>query len=245
MTICTSLKALRERVVADFCSAAEFKAYTQLAFAFAGDHIHCPTAPETLIVGYTEFAQYLGLPDKTLRSSDLAPIFVATSGAPLLALVHQHQVVIFEAAYFDAIKLLLLDNPLRLPGKRQIEYSAVVAAASREEVLAYMVERELNELKYKPVAEWFAYLNRLVTGVNVTDLDVCRIAEAKATRDLLVHNSGIVNDIYIQKAGSLARYKVGETVTISSDYALEAWQLLSRATIAVIDTMAQKLCADA
>lgn len=40
----------------------------------------------------------------------------------------------------------------------------------------------------------------------------------KATRDLLVHNDGVINAIYLEKAGELARGQNGEVVPISSEY---------------------------
>ncbi len=50
----------------------------------------------------------------------------------------------------------------------------------------------------------------------------------KATRDLLIHNSGIVNKTYLDKAGKMARYTVGEQVVIDSSYFSDCWLLAKK-----------------
>ena len=51
-----------------------------------------------------------------------------------------------------------------------------------------------------------------------TDGEIERIAEMKAARDLLIHNLGIVNKTDLDKAGTKARYAVGDKVVIDSLY---------------------------
>ena len=58
-------------------------------------------------------------------------------------------------------------------------------------------DRELNELKYDRPMAWFDYLNRIVKLGCPTVEEIERFAEMKAARDLLIHNSGIVNFRYV------------------------------------------------
>ena len=231
------LQQLRTRVVDDLCAAMEFKAFTHLAYNMAAEHCNCATAGSGVTLGYTEFAHMLGLPDKTIPTGELAGHFTCALEGPFLSLVHQHQVVIFESGFFDLLQILLTDQPLRLPGKRQIEYSVVVAARSKEEIIASLVDRELNELKYKSVTDWFLYLNRLVSECRISEDDAGKIAEAKATRDLLVHNAGVVNDIYLQKAGKHARFTLGQAVSVTGHYTRDVWQTMASVLTGTIDTL--------
>jgi hypothetical protein len=235
-----AFSSLRDRAVHDFCAAMEFKAYTQLAFKFAEAHAKCASAPARMVLGYSKFAHSLGLPDKEIGTADISQHFLNAGGEPLLSLVHQHQVVVFEAAFFDLIRLLLLDKPKRLPSKRQVEYSVITSATTYQDIVAYLVDRELNELKYKPVSDWFEYLERLVSGLNITEDEVGKISEAKATRDLLVHNSGIVNSIYLQKAGKFSRFSLGDRVLVGGAYTLDVWQLLGGVVLRAIDRVIEK-----
>jgi hypothetical protein len=43
-------------------------------------------------------------------------------------------------------------------------------------------------------------------------------SEIKATRDIIVHNNGVINDKYIEKAGSAARGDVGDTIQVDIEY---------------------------
>jgi hypothetical protein len=53
-------------------------------------------------------------------------------------------------------------------------------------------------------------------------------AEIKATRDILEHNAGVVNETYRRKAGKIARYEVGERVGLEDAYHLESWGLMKK-----------------
>ena len=53
-------------------------------------------------------------------------------------------------------------------------------------------------------------------------------AEMKATRDILEHNAGVVNDIYIRKAGNRTRYAVGDLVEIDDSYHFASWRLIKK-----------------
>ena len=48
----------------------------------------------------------------------------------------------------------------------------------------------MNELKYEPLREWFAAINRAVKLDCPTGYEIDALAEIKAARDLLEHNAG-------------------------------------------------------
>ena len=56
---------------------------------------------------------------------------------------------------------------------------------------------------------------------------IASIAEIKATRDIFEHNSGIVNQVYLNKAKGKARFGLGESIEISDQYLFDSWKLLS------------------
>ena len=81
-----------------------------------------------------------------------------------------------------------------------------------------MVSREVNEIMYERPSGWFAYLEeRAKLGCPTAD-EIERIAEAKASRDVLVHNRGVANRTYESKAGKFARYKDGLQIDITDPY---------------------------
>ena len=52
------------------------------------------------------------------------------------------------------------------------------------------------------------------------------LAELKALRDVLEHNDGRINKLYLEKAGDKKRGNDGESIEISDDILLESYQLL-------------------
>ena len=80
------------------------------------------------------------------------------------------------------------------------------------------MDKELNEVMYQSPAGWFEYLEKMAKlGVPATE-EIRQFAEAKASRDVLVHNRGVANKTYESKAGTLARYQPGERIEIPGDY---------------------------
>ena len=109
---------------------------------------------------------------------------------------------VFEAFLFDFLRLLLANDPRHLAQKKQIEVGVALSAADTQALVLLIAERELNELKYDRPRAWFDYMNKIVKLGCPTEDEIERIAEMKAARDLLIHNSGIVNKTYLDKAGA-------------------------------------------
>jgi len=135
---------------------------------------------------------------------------------------------VFEAFLFDFLQLLLTHDPRHLAQKKQIEVGVALSAADRDALVLLIAERELNELKYDRPKAWFDYLNRIMKLGCPTDDEIERIAEMKAARDLLIHNSGIVNQTYRDKAGTKARYVVGDKLVIDRPYFDDCWVLAKK-----------------
>ena len=72
-------------------------------------------------------------------------------------------------------------------------------------------------LFYAKPATQFEYFVQVI-GVEVSEDIKSRWIELKATRDLLVHNSGKINELYLNKSNSSARGALGDIVTIDKEY---------------------------
>ncbi len=135
----------------------------------------------------------------------------------------QQFVSIFETYLVDLLRLWLTAHPESLGGKK-IDFRAVLDAPDKDAITAAVVGRELNEVAYERPAGWFAYLNqRVALGCPSPD-QIDRIAEAKATRDVLVHHRGVANPTYAAKAGPRARHPAGERVEVPESYHRQTWQ---------------------
>ena len=104
----------------------------------------------------------------------------------------------------------------------------VLKAPDKSAIVLTVVDKELNELKYERLADWFAYLERLANLGCPTADEIEKLAEIKASRDILVHNSGIANATYASKAGTRARYRDGEKLEIPEQYHRASWETINK-----------------
>lgn len=145
----------------------------------------------------------------------------------LITLTFKQFVATFEAFFFDFLHRLLRHNPWQF-ARSQLDFEAVLKAHDRDEIIAAVLGKQLNELKYEGPREWFAALTKAVRLDCPRDDEVDALAEIKATRDLFEHNAGVVNDVYLRKAGKKARYPLGDLAEVDGPYHLASWSLLKK-----------------
>ena len=108
----------------------------------------------------------------------------------------------------------------------QVPLSEILVASDRAAILRGVAERIVHELAYRRPDQWFQFLdNRVHLGCPETAQQEA-LCEMKAARDVLEHNRGVVGPDYLDKAGTAARYGVGETVQIEEPYLLACFALL-------------------
>ena len=117
----------------------------------------------------------------------------------LTSATFQHFVSLFENFVFDFIRAWLTEYPSSLSGN-QLKFQTVLESADKDDVVAAVVQKEVLGLAYKRVAEWFAYLERIAQLSCPTQDQIKQLAEIKASRDVLVHNNGIANSVYVDKS---------------------------------------------
>ena len=171
-----------------------------------------------------------------VSSGDLAALLLTYLDNDLPRLVLYQAVSQFEAFFFDLLGVVLQFNPRALSQKRQVTVGEVLDALDYKNLLETIIDRELVELQYKAPSDWFAFLNKII-HLGLPDGDVARLAELKATRDLHLHNRGVVNDTYLRKSGPLARAVLGSVLPVSRPYVYDGVDFLKR--------LADRLCAAA
>ena len=163
-----------------------------------------------------------------INSTDLAALSQNYVAGYLTESVFQHLVSFFEDFVFDLLRLWLTAYPAGIPNKdrKPVDLAMVIGASDKDAILEFVIDRELNALKYERPIAWFRYLNDRVKLGCPNEEQIERLAEIKALRDLLSHNRGIVNETYIQKAGARARYKLGQRLEVPEPYLRETWTLI-------------------
>jgi len=130
----------------------------------------------------------------------------------------------FESTLFEVLRLVIIAYPKKLTlniqgvqTDRNVPLEVLLQSSSLDGALAEVIRRRINSISYASPQAYLEYLNR-IAGITITDPSFHDYLEIKATRDLIIHNAGIINDIYIQKSGNKARGAIGERLTIDARY---------------------------
>jgi hypothetical protein len=188
-------------------------------------------------VVWEAFVQSVGQGHTTSFHSPITGTLIDQHGLVSLASQYQNKylatfafrqaVSTFETFLFEFLHRVLLHNPWQFASKR-LEFEVVLKAKDRDEVVSDVLAKQLNELKYEKLRDWFDFLSKAVKLPGPSDDEIDSLAEIKATRDLLEHNSGLVNDTYLRKAGKKARFPLGAPAEIDEPYHLESWRLIRK-----------------
>ncbi len=168
--------------------------------------------------------------------SDLARKYVT---GHLASATFQHFVSLFEDFVFGFLRAWLTEYPESLK-RKQLQFETVLELADRAAIVQTVVQEKLVGIAYKPVEKWFKYLNGIVQLGCPTADQIEQLVEIKASRDILVHNGGIVNSVYVEKAKGRARFKVGEALEVPDRYHRESWQLIRQIVTDIGDAGIEK-----
>ena len=88
---------------------------------------------------------------------------------------------------------------------------------SRDDMIDKIIKQRLESLFYASPQKQLEYLDKSL-GIKLEEELWGKWIESKARRDLVVHNGGVVNDIYLKKAGKFALLNLGNQAIIDEDY---------------------------
>jgi hypothetical protein len=217
VSLSDDVRTLRDRVLADLTSAHDYYTDTKIAWRL----VH-----KIIAAGHTITIRNMTTGTVTTQT-ELATKTRGYVTEQLTEATFQQFISIFENFYFDLLCLWLTTYPQSL-GKKMVDFKTILELPDREAITQLVVRKELNEILYDRPTEWFVYLEDKAKLGCPTANEIERIAEAKASRDVLVHNRGIVNKTYESKAGNLARYHEGDKIDISEHYHRETWELIRK-----------------
>ena len=217
MAVSEDIRTIRDQVLADLTAAHDYCTDTKTAWRIVRKVIAAGRA--------------ITIRNKiTGTVTTQAELAVKASGyvsEQLTEATFQQFISLFENFYFDLLRLWLTAYPQSL-SKKTVDFQTILELPDKDAITGLVVRKELSEFLYDRPAAWFAYLEKKAKLGCPTANEIDRIAEAKASRDVLVHNKGVVNKIYESKAGHLARFHEGEGIDVSERYHREIWELIRK-----------------
>jgi len=230
MALPDDIGALRDRVLADLNAAHDYYTDTKIAWDIVRRFI---AAGQTLSIR--------NMTTGTVTThAELAGKSRGYVAEQLAEVTFQQFISIFENYFFDLVRLWLMAYPKSLSGKK-VDFKDVLDAADKDAITARVVSKEVTEILYDRPTAWFDYLEEKAKLGCPTNDEIAKIAEAKASRDVLVHNRGVAGKTYESKAVALARYKDGQRIDVPEDYHRATWELLRKVVTDLSDAAIAKV----
>lgn len=217
MALADELESLRDRVLQELNAAHDYYTDTKIAWDIVGRAIADGRTFSIRNMTTGTVTTHVELAGK-LRGYVVEQLAEAT---------FQQFISIFENYFFELVRLWLTAYPKNLIGKK-VDFKDVLDAPDKDAITARVVSKEVNEILYDRPTAWFDYLEEKANLGCPTKEEINKVAEAKASRDVLVHNRGVASKTYESKAGILARYKEGHRIDIPEHYHRETWELIRK-----------------
>jgi hypothetical protein len=144
----------------------------------------------------------------------------------------------FESFLGDLLITFLDHYPQRItetmqgiPACPSVSAKDLVAAQNKEELVRRVLSDHVSSVFRQRPSLYMSYVSKLLSVKN--DPSFSDYYEVAATRDLIVHNNGIVNALYLEKAGDKARGTVGGRVPVDEPYYSSALAKLKKVSGAI------------
>lgn len=126
-------------------------------------------------------------------------------------------VALIENFLVSELQIILTAYPRKIGKDKKLGVDELLSSSDHKSALLILVQKEITSAMYKKPVEYLAYLENIVS-IKLEKNMIQSYAEIKATRDLLVHAQGVVNDSYLEKAGNAARGALGLSLKVNKIY---------------------------
>lgn len=118
--------------------------------------------------------------------------------------------------FFSHYPKRMLGSFKDIPNIGKIELSSVIDADGKDDLVKKVISNYVSGILRQRPDVYMPY------AVDLFDIDKGKkfdgYYEICATRDLIVHSSGVINEIYLKKAGRNSRGKIGKRIKINEEY---------------------------
>jgi hypothetical protein len=154
------------------------------------------------------------------RDDDIGLIFMAQHDRGVFETHIVSMVSRTEAFIQDALAIVVNEHPNKLSvlgDKSGIPIDLFLESAERDDVIRRFVALKCEGLMFGKPSEYLEKAAK-VLSIELDDEIVRDFLEVKASRDIVIHNSGMINKLYVEKAGDRGRGSVGDELIIDRSY---------------------------
>lgn len=154
------------------------------------------------------------------RDEDIGNVFMAQHERGIFETHIVSMVSRTEAFLQDAVSIVACAYPKKLSilaDKSGIPLDLFLESEERDDVIRRFVALRCEGLMFSKPAD---YLDKTakVLAIELDDGIVSDFIEIKASRDIIIHNSGRINKHYVEKAAEQRRGETGDELEIDRDY---------------------------
>jgi hypothetical protein len=129
-----------------------------------------------------------------------------------------HLVTIFRGYLTDIVQEIFLAHPDALKSSKQLTSEEVLAQGGWKQIISYLAEREAEEVEnssFPKVVEYFG--DKFNINLNASVVSPEQITEILATRNIHIHNKGIVNRHFLKLVKD-STFRLGAYKRITKTY---------------------------
>lgn len=124
----------------------------------------------------------------------------------------------YEITIASIFKVLIYKSPQIYINEKSLTYSEILGFNSDlDEIKRRLIERETDEFMRRAIKDWYDHFK---TKYKVDVLSSCDVfdefREIYYRRNIIVHNQGIINEVYAKEIGN--NCKIGERVSVNKKY---------------------------
>lgn len=158
--------------------------------------------------------------DSKRRDEDIGLIFMAQYERGIFETNIVSMVSRTEAFLQDAVSIVACAYPKKLSilaDKGGIPLDLFLESEERADVIRRFVALRCESLMFGKPSD---YLDKTakVLGIEIDQAIINDFIEIKASRDIIIHNSGRINKLYVEKAGDQKRGEPGDELVIDRAY---------------------------
>lgn len=144
----------------------------------------------------------------------------------------------FEEFISHFIRYIYIKYPQKYLNDKTICFSELLESNTKSDInidliREKIVDREVDAIMRKSYECWFDFFKEHNLNLNFLQKEMVFLKEIYATRNILVHNSGFVNDQYLLNVQN-SIYKLGERVRISDDFVKRSFECIKTIILCVM-----------
>lgn len=125
-----------------------------------------------------------------------------------------------ESLLQDILFIVIRQYPNKigiLGEKAEVPLSLILKSSGIDQILETHIRHRCEELMFLTPKDYVEKFKKVIS-IDLEPNLVEDIIEIKASRDLIVHGTGQINEIYVKKAAAKARGNIGDELIIDSEY---------------------------